>query len=99
MPTYDYQCDACGRGFELFQSMTEAPIRKCPNCGKKKVRRLIGRGGAVIFKGSGFYVTDHRSQDYRNKAKAEKGASSTAPSDKPKADAKPKPKSAASPED
>ena len=76
MPTYGYECEACGHGFEAFQSMSEEAIRKCPKCGKKKVKRLIGRGGAVIFKGSGFYSTDYRSEDYKNRAKAEKGASS-----------------------
>ena len=75
MPTYEYECDACGHAFEEFQSMTDAPISKCPKCGKKKVRRLIGRGGAVIFKGSGFYTTDYRSAEYNSQAKADKGGS------------------------
>ena len=78
MPTYEYECEGCGHAFEAFQSMTEDPIRKCPSCGKKKVRRLIGRGGAVIFKGSGFYITDHRSADYHSRAKAESGGASSA---------------------
>jgi len=81
MPTYEYECDACGHAFEAFHSMTEKPIAKCPSCGKKKVRRLIGRGGAVIFKGSGFYITDYRSKEYSSsKAKAEGAA--TAPAKK-----------------
>ena len=74
MPTYEYECETCGHCFETFQSMTEEPIRKCPSCGRKKVRRLIGRGGAVIFKGSGFYSTDYRSPEYQSKSRAEGGA-------------------------
>lgn len=64
MPTYEYVCDACGHRFEKFQSMTAAPVKKCPEC-KGKTRRLIGTGGGVIFKGSGFYQTDYRSSGYR----------------------------------
>lgn len=60
MPTYDYECDACGHGFEKFQSITAKPVRTCPECGKRKVRRLIGTGAGVIFKGSGFYQTDYK---------------------------------------
>jgi len=60
MPTYDYKCEACGHTFENFQSMTSKPIRKCPSCGKNKVKRLIGTGAGLIFKGSGFYSTDYR---------------------------------------
>ena len=86
MPTYDYECDACGHKFERFQSITEKPARKCPACGKMRLRRLIGPGGAVLFKGSGFYATDYRSEEYRSKAKAESSASSTDKSDKKKSD-------------
>ncbi len=71
MPTYEYACDACGHNFEKFQSMKDAPITKCPECGKKKVRRLIGMGGGIIFKGSGFYQTDYRSKGYQDSAKKE----------------------------
>jgi len=60
VPTYDYLCEECGKRFERFQSITEEPLRTCPDCGGK-VRRLLGTGGAVIFKGSGFYATDYRS--------------------------------------
>ena len=60
MPTYDYVCDACRHQFESFQSITDAPLRKCPQCGRKKLRRLIGPGAAIVFKGSGFYITDYR---------------------------------------
>jgi len=69
MPTYDYQCDACEHTFEVFQSMTEAAKRKCPECGKLKLRRLIGTGAGVIFRGSGFYQTDYRSSSYEEGAK------------------------------
>ena len=71
MPTYDYRCDACGHTFEEFQSFSEAPLKKCPACGKKKLVRLFGTGAGVIFKGSGFYQTDYRSESYKSAAKAE----------------------------
>ena len=87
MPTYEYQCDACGNKFEKFQSIKSAPIRKCPRCGKNKVRRLIGTGAGLIFKGSGFYITDYRSDSYKEKAKSESGEKSEAPkSDAAKSD-------------
>jgi putative FmdB family regulatory protein len=69
MPTYDYQCDACDHKFEHYQGINDAKLRKCPECGKLKLRRLIGTGAAIVFKGSGFYQTDYRSDSY-NKAKA-----------------------------
>jgi len=71
MPTYDYRCKACGHELELFQRMTERPKRKCPACSKMALERLIGTGGAVLFKGSGFYQTDYRSESYKKAAKAE----------------------------
>lgn len=74
MPTYDYECDACGHTLEIFQSMTEGHKRKCPECGKNKLRRLIGAGAAVVFKGSGFYQTDYRSDSYKKGAAADKKA-------------------------
>ena len=74
MPTYDYECDACGHTFELFQSIREPVKRKCPECGKSKLRRLFGTGAAVVFKGSGFYQTDYRSDSYKKGAKADKDA-------------------------
>ena len=70
MPTYDYECDACGHTFELFQSISEPVQKKCPKCGKLKLRRLFGTGAAVVFKGSGFYQTDYRSESYKSDAKA-----------------------------
>ena len=75
MPTYDYECDGCGHEFELFQSISESVKRKCPECGKNKLRRLFGTGGAIMFKGSGFYETDYRSDSYKKGEKADKKAS------------------------
>jgi len=72
MPTYDYVCNACDHRFELFQSITANPRRKCPKCGRLKLRRLIGPGAAIVFKGSGFYQTDYRSDSYSKAASAEK---------------------------
>ena len=79
MPTYDYRCDACGHELEIFQSIKESPKRKCPECGKLKLQRVIGPGAAIIFKGSGFYETDYRSDSYRKGAEAEKKASESKP--------------------
>jgi putative FmdB family regulatory protein len=76
MPTYDYECDACEHKFEHFQGINAPVLKKCPECGKNKLRRLIGAGGAVVFKGSGFYQTDYRSESYKQKAAAEGKASS-----------------------
>jgi putative FmdB family regulatory protein len=72
MPTYDYVCDACQHRFELFQGITEAPKKTCPDCKKRKLRRLFGTGAAIVFKGSGFYSTDYRSESYKKAAAAEK---------------------------
>ncbi len=74
MPTYEYRCKACEHEFELFQSMSAKTKRKCPECGKNTLERLIGTGAAVIFKGSGFYETDYRSKSYKDAAKSEKEA-------------------------
>jgi putative FmdB family regulatory protein len=60
MPTYDYRCGGCRHEFESFQSITAEPLRKCPKCGKMKLKRLIGTGAALIFRGSGFYITDYK---------------------------------------
>jgi putative FmdB family regulatory protein len=89
MPTYDYVCDACNHEFELFQSITESAKRKCPECGKNKLRRLIGTGAAIMFKGSGFYKTDYRSDTYKKHAEADKstGKSTESKSDKPETSA------------
>jgi len=79
MPTYDYRCNACGDRFEEFQSMTAKPLRKCRACGAMKLERLIGTGAGVIFKGSGFYETDYRSESYKKAAEAERKPSGDAP--------------------
>jgi putative FmdB family regulatory protein len=86
MPTYDYLCDACDHQFELFQSIKEEPKRKCPECGRSKLRRLIGPGAAIVFKGSGFYKTDYRSEAYKKAAAAEKSNSSSGTPDSGKKD-------------
>lgn len=76
MPTYDYECDACGHEFELFQGINESVKKKCPECKKNKLRRLFGTGGAIMFKGSGFYQTDYRSESYKKAASSDKQAQS-----------------------
>lgn len=102
MPTYEYICRACGHEFEEFQSIKADPIKVCPKCRKKKVERKISTGGAVIFKGGGFYETDYRSEGYKSAADADKKASESKPESKPEAkteskteskgDTKPEPK-------
>lgn len=74
MPTYDYQCQSCGESFEQFQSITAKPLKKCPHCQANALQRLIGTGGGLIFKGSGFYQTDYRSDAYKKSAAAESGS-------------------------
>ena len=71
MPTYDYECSACGHGFEAFHSMTAEPLSECPECGGR-LERLIGTGAGILFKGSGFYQTDYRSAEYSKAASADK---------------------------
>jgi putative FmdB family regulatory protein len=85
MPTYDYSCQKCGQNFEAFQSMRNEPFRECPKnlCrlpkwGHGKVKRLLGTGSGLIFKGSGFYITDYRSDSYKEAAKKETPSTSTA---------------------
>lgn len=90
MPTYDYVCDACGHAYELFQSMTDSVKKTCPKCGKKKLRRLIGAGSAIMFKGSGFYKTDYRSESYKKGAAADSAASGNAKTDGSKSEGSPK---------
>ena len=75
MPTYEYICENCGYEFEEFQTITAKPLRTCPECGKKKLKRLIGTGAGIIFKGSGFYQTDYRSESYKKGAESEKKSS------------------------
>lgn len=87
MPTYEYACPDCGI-VEVFQSIKEKPLTKCPQCKKRKVTRMLSGGAGVIFKGSGFWETDYnRSADYKAKSKAESGDSS--PASAPKTEAKP----------
>jgi len=71
MPTYEYECPRCKHRFERFQSIKDKPIRTCPRCRGRKVKRLIGSGAGIIFKGSGFYGTDYRSDSYKKDAKKE----------------------------
>src|SRR5687767_8343281 len=75
MPTYDYECQACEHKFEHFQGINDPHLTKCPECKKPKLKRLIGAGGAVVFKGSGFYQTDYRSDSYKERAKADSKSS------------------------
>ena len=89
MPTYDYECTACGHAFDELQSFSDPPLKKCPKCKKNKLQRLFGGGGAIIFKGTGFYETDYR----RVGEKCEKGEKngkpeSTESADTPKTEAK-----------
>ena len=88
MPTYEYKCDACGYEFERFHSITAEPVKRCPECSKAKVRRLIGTGAGLIFKGSGFYITDYRDKSYTDKAKAETSGGSGGDGQKTGGDAK-----------
>lgn len=85
MPTYDYRCNACEHTFEEFQMMSEAVLKKCPECGKLKLERLIGTGAGFVFKGSGYYVTDYRDKSYDAAKKADTAPApdSTGSSDSP----------------
>jgi putative FmdB family regulatory protein len=89
MPTYDYVCDGCEHSFEEFQSMKDDPLTVCPKCKKKKLRRLFGSGAAILFKGSGFYQTDYRSDSYKSAAKSDDAPKDTSGKDG-QSDAKPK---------
>jgi len=107
MPTYEYICESCGCDFERFQSITARPLRKCPECGKSALKRLVGTGSGIIFKGSGFYQTDYRTESYKEGQKSEKSKTDTTktkkktvdknkdskPTDKTKPDTKGKKKS------
>ena len=105
MPTYEYHCEKCRKDFELFQSMKDAPLATCPKeqCrrrtwGKGKVRRLLGTGAGLIFKGSGFYITDYRSEGYKQAAKSDAasttGSGGETKASEPKTDTKPTPQKA-----
>ncbi|MFZ4575708.1 MAG: FmdB family zinc ribbon protein [Phycisphaerales bacterium] len=96
MPTYDYKCKACDHRFEHFQSMSDKTLKKCPECGKNALERLIGTGAALIFKGSGFYQTDYRSESYKKSAESDKPAD-TKPAEPKAGEAKPAEPKAADP--
>lgn len=81
MPTYEYECQDCDERFEIFHPMSEKPRKTCPKCGKDTLKRLLGTGAGIIFKGSGFYCTDYRSNTYSNAKKAD-ASSSAAPAAK-----------------
>ena len=81
MPTYDYECKNCQHTWEAFQSIKADPIKKCPECGKNQARRVIGPGAGIIFKGSGFYITDYRSDSYKKAASADAKSSDSHKSD------------------
>ena len=85
MPTYEYECKKCGYAFEKFQGMTEPPIKRCPKC-RCAVNRLIGSGSGIIFKGSGFYITDYRSKSYKEAKKKDTSSSQAKTVDTPKTD-------------
>jgi putative FmdB family regulatory protein len=90
MPTYAYKCDNCEHDFELFQSITAKVVKKCPECKRLKLRRLIGTGAGIIFKGSGFYETDYRSDGYKKAAEKDKKTTETSSSDKKETSSKSK---------
>ena len=79
MPTYDYECKACKHIWDEFQSMSAKPTKKCPKCGKAKAKRKIGAGAGIIFKGSGFYQTDYRSDSYKKAASADSNSGDAKP--------------------
>ena len=105
MPTYEYQCTKCRKGFEVFQSMKDDAFTVCPkdSCcqktwGKGTVKRQLGTGAGLIFKGSGFYITDYRSDGYKAAARSDSASSSAAPKSETKSESKAAPKAAAKPD-
>jgi putative FmdB family regulatory protein len=88
MPTYEYRCPACGTDFEKFQKMSEPPVAPCPSCGADAERRMSA-GAGLLFKGSGFYITDYRGEGYKKAAEADKGGGGAASPAPPSGDAKP----------
>ncbi len=88
MPTYEYECQACGKVHEVFHGMNDPQPKKCPACGKRGLKKLVSSGAGILFKGSGFYTTDYRSKDYKEKAKKEKSDSSGESKKESKSDGK-----------
>jgi len=88
MPTYDYECEACGHALEIFQGINDPVKKKCPECKKNKLKRQFGTGAAIVFKGSGFYQTDYRSEGYKKAAKKDSEAKSEKKSDGKKSESK-----------
>jgi putative FmdB family regulatory protein len=98
MPTYDYICDSCAHEFEAFESIKADAQTECPTCHEPKLRRKIGAGAAILFKGSGFYQTDYRSDSYKKGAQADKSASSDSSSSSKGSDSSPSSSSSPKPE-
>jgi putative FmdB family regulatory protein len=88
MPTYDYECEACGHALEIFQGINDPVKKKCPECKKNKLKRQFGTGAAIVFKGSGFYQTDYRSEGYKKAAKKDSESKSEKKSDSKKSESK-----------
>lgn len=89
MPTYDYACESCGHRLEAFQSMSEAPLRRCPECGRERLQRQIGTGAGILFKGSGFYETDYKRPPAPKSGDGPAGTAAAPKADKPAASPKP----------
>ncbi len=83
MPTYEYECRICKKNFDIFQKMTDKPLKKCPSCGKPSMRRKLGTGAGIIFKGSGFYCTDYRPSSYKEAQKKDSESKPSAETSKP----------------
>lgn len=81
MPTYEYECAKCGHHFERFQQMSDQPVKTCPECKSRRVQRLLGGGAGLLFKGSGFYITDYRSGNYKEGAKNDTPAATATSAD------------------
>jgi putative FmdB family regulatory protein len=94
MPTYEYRCPECGNEFEKFGRMSDPPVQECPNCHAQAQRKISG-GAGLVFKGSGFYITDYRGEGYKKAAEGDKGGGSSSSESKgeAKAESKPAPKS------
>lgn len=82
MPTYEYECKSCGKNLEIFQSMKDKPLEICPECGKNTLKRLLGTGAGIIFKGNGFYCTDYRSDSYKKSKESDSKPAASGGSEK-----------------